>query len=96
MRVCIEIEMDTLGLGPRLSGSVRTLCFSGPGLCRFGSWVRTQHHSSSHAEVASHIAELEGPTTRIYNYVLGDFGEKKEKNDWKDWQQMLAQGQSSK
>ena len=24
-------------------------------------------------------AELEGPTTRIYNYVLGCFGEKKEK-----------------
>ena len=35
--------------------------------------------SSSHAEAASHIAELEEPTTRIYNYVLGDFGEKKKK-----------------
>ena len=46
-----------------------------------------------HAEVASHIAELEGPTTRTYNYVLGGFGEKKKK---KDEQQMLAQGQSLK
>ena len=41
-----------------------------------------------YAEVASHIAEPEGPATRIYNYVLGGFGEKKKKEDW---QQMLAQ-----
>ena len=33
----------------------------------------------SRPEVVSHIAELEGPTTRIYNYVLGGFGEEKEK-----------------
>ena len=30
-------------------------------------------------EMASHVAELEGPTTRIYIYELGGFGEKKEK-----------------
>ena len=30
-------------------------------------------------EAASHIAEPEGPKTRIYNYVLGGFGKKKEK-----------------
>ena len=35
------------------------------------------YHSSSHAEIASHIAELAGPTARMYNYVLGGFGEKK-------------------
>ena len=35
------------------------------------------------------MAQPEGPTTRIYNYVLGDFGEKKKKK--KDWQQMLGQ-----
>ena len=46
--------------------------------------------SSSHAEAASHIAQPEGPTTRIYNHVLGGFGEKKKKK--KDWQEMLAQG----
>ena len=46
-----------------------------------GSWVRTWHRSSGHAEVASHIAQPEGPTARIYNYVLGGgrFGEKKRK-----------------
>ena len=40
---------------------------------------------------ASHIEELEGLTTIIYNYVLGPWGEKKKEEDW---QQMLAQGQS--
>ena len=35
------------------------------------------HCSSSHAEASSHMAQLEGPTTRIYNYLLGDFREKK-------------------
>ena len=37
------------------------------------------------------MAEPEGPTTRIYSYVLGGFGEKKKK---KSWQQRLAQGPS--
>ena len=32
---------------------------------------RPTHCSSGHAEVESHIEELEGPTTRIYHYVLG-------------------------
>ena len=35
--------------------------------------------SSSHTEVVSHMAQPEGRTTRIYNYVLGGFGEKKKK-----------------
>ena len=26
------------------------------------------------------MPQLEGPATKIYNYVLGGFGEKKEKN----------------
>ena len=38
----------------------------------------------------SHIAEPEGPTTRIYNYVLGGFGERKKKKK-EDWQRVLAQ-----
>ena len=58
------------------SGLVRALHFGGPGFLGFGSWVQTWHRSSSHAEVASHIVQPEGPTTRIYNYVLGGFGEK--------------------
>ena len=35
------------------------------------------------------MAQPEGPTTRIYNYVLGGFEEKKKKK--KDWQEMSAQ-----
>ena len=36
------------------------------------------------------MPQLEGPTTKIYNYVLWVFGEKKaEKKE--DWQQLLAQ-----
>ena len=35
--------------------------------------------SSGHAEAGSHIAEPEGPTTRMYNYILGGFREKKKK-----------------
>ena len=31
------------------------------------------------AEAASHMPQLEGPTTKTYNYVLGGFGEKKQK-----------------
>ena len=38
---------------------------------------------------ASHKTEPEGPTTRIYNCVLGAFGAKKEKKE--DWQQMFSQ-----
>ena len=37
------------------------------------------HCSSSHAVVVSHTEELEWPTTRIYNYVPGLWGEKKKK-----------------
>ena len=32
-----------------------------------------------HAEALSHVAEPEGPTTRIHNYALRGFGEKKKK-----------------
>ena len=58
----------------------------------FGFWAQTYHHLSSHAEAASHIEELEEHTTRISNYILWGFGEKKKEEDW---QQILAQFQSS-
>ena len=46
--------------------------------------IAESHHPSvsSHAVVAAHIEELEGPTTRLYNYVLGLWGEKKREEDW--------------
>ena len=37
------------------------------------------HHSSSHAVAAPHMEELEGPTTRIYNYVLGLYRENRKR-----------------
>ena len=39
------------------------------------------------------MSQLEGPTTKIYNYILGGFGEKTQKGKKKeeDWQQLLAQ-----
>ena len=44
----------------------------------------------SHTEVASHVPQLEGPTTKIYNYVLEGFGEEYAERK-KKWQQLLAQ-----
>ena len=44
-----------------------------------GSDPGRRHGRARQAEEASHIAQLEGPTTRIHNYVLRSFGEKKEK-----------------
>ena len=74
------------------SGLVCALCFSGPGFPWFGSWAWIWHSSSGHNEVASHIAQPEALTTRIYNYVLGGFGEKKkEKKHKKKIGSILAQ-----
>ena len=68
------------------------LHYGGPGFLWFGSWARTWHHSSGHIEVASHVLQLEEPTTKIYNYILWGFGEKKQKEkEEEDWQQLLAQ-----
>ena len=38
-----------------------------------------------------HIGEPERHTTRICNYVLGAFGERKKKKKERNWQQMLTQ-----
>ena len=43
-------------------------------------------HGTAHQarEAASHIPQPEGPTTRIYTYVLGGFGKKKKKKKKKN------------
>ena len=69
-----------LGAGPWPSGWVRVLCFSGLRLRGFGFWAQIWHCSSGHAGVVSHMPQLEGPTTKMYNHVLGSFGKKKEKS----------------
>ena len=53
----------------------------GPVFPWFESWVRTWHCSSNHAEVASHIPQLEGPTTKNIQLCTGGLwgGKKKEK-----------------
>ena len=53
-----------------------------PRVSRFESWVRMWHCLLGHAEVVSHVPQLEGPTAKIYNYVLGGFGEKKKLLDF--------------
>src|SRR3712207_5343518 len=48
-----------------------------PVFCRFESWARTWHCSSNHAEAASHVPQLEGPTTKnIQLCTRGLWGEK--------------------
>ena len=65
------------GAGAWPSGQVRSLCFGGPGFRWVRSWARTWHHSSSHAETASHMPQLEGPTTKnIQLCAGGHWGEK--------------------
>ena len=52
----------------------------GPVFRWFDSWAQRWHCSSSHAEAASHMPQLEGPTTKNIQLCPGGFGEKKEKN----------------
>ena len=61
-----------------------------PGFRCFRSWAQTWHCSYGHVEAASHMPQLEGPTTTIYNYIMRGFGEKKQKKK-EDQQQLLAQ-----
>ena len=53
--------------------------FGLPGFPSSDPGHRPMHCSSSHTVVASHIEELEGLTTRIYNYILGQAEKKKKK-----------------
>ena len=65
------------GAGPvpqRLSSHVPLL--NGPGFRQFESWVRTWHRLSSHAEAASHMPQLEGPTTKNTQLCTGGLWEK--------------------
>ena len=55
------------------------LLFSSPGFAGSNPGHRPTHHASSYAGAASHMAELEGPTPRMYSCVLGGFGEEKKR-----------------
>ena len=68
------------GAGPMAEWLSCMLRFGSPEFHQFVSWVRSRPHSSGHAVAASHMPQLEGPTTKkIYNYILGGCGEKKQK-----------------
>ena len=83
--VCLIVWSYNIFKGPALSptGWLRWLCFSGPGFCQFRSWVWTWHCSSGHAEVVSHMPQLEGPTTKNIQLCTRGFGEKKENKIFK-------------
>ena len=52
----------------------------GPGFHGFVSWARTRYHSLGHAEVAFHVPQLGGPTTKNTQLCTGGiWGEKAEK-----------------
>ena len=66
----------------------RAFCFGSLG---FGSWAWTWHRSLGHVEAASHMPQLEGPTTeKIYSYVLGGFGGKSRKKEKKEKKSRLS------
>ncbi|XP_070093561.1 protein phosphatase 1M isoform X6 [Equus przewalskii] len=56
-----------------------THCCGSPGFHWFGYWVPTWHHSSGHAEAASHMPQPEGPTTKNTQLCTRGIWEKKEK-----------------
>ena len=77
--VNLDFKNLNFGAGPVaewLSLRARLPC---PGFRWFASWVWTWHRSSGHIEEVSHMPQLEGPATKIYNYVPGGFGEIKQK-----------------
>ena len=61
-------------------GWVHAFRFVGPGFRRFGSWARTWRRSSGHAEVAYHMPQLEGPTTKNIQLGTGGLWGEKRKN----------------
>ena len=55
------------------------LCFGGPGFAGLHPGHGPVHCSLSHAVAVSHIEELEGLTTRVYNMYWGSGEEKKKR-----------------
>ena len=59
------------GAGPTAGWLSSALRLAGSGFPQFGSWARTWHHSSGHAEAVSHMPQLEGPTTKNTQLCTG-------------------------
>ena len=60
-----------------MSGKVGALCFGSLGFTGLDPGCGPMYHSSSHAVVTPHIEELEWLSTRVHNYVLGLWEEKR-------------------
>ena len=73
----VEVIIKCVGGWPMAKWLSLRALLRQPGARWFGSWARTYAASSSRAVAASHMEELEWPTSRIYNYVLRLWGEKK-------------------
>ena len=71
------VSLDNLGAGPMAEWLSSCTPLQRPRVLRFGSWVWTWARSSNHAEAASHMPQLEGPTTKnIQLCTRGLWGEK--------------------
>ena len=75
----LKIDLARGWLRGRVVEFVRSAA-GGPVFCWFESWVRTWHCSSNHAEAASHMPQLKGPTAKnIQLCTRGLWGEKGKK-----------------
>ena len=81
--VSIPFVLKKIKIGGQPRGRVVKSVHSaagGPGFRSFKSWVRTWHCSSSHAEAASHMPQVEGATTKNIQLCTGGlWGEKGKK-----------------
>ena len=68
------------GAGPVAEWLSSRARFGAPGFSRFGFWVRTRYGSSGCAEAASHMPQLEGPTSKNIQLCTGGLWGEKGKN----------------
>ena len=80
-QICNLLKYKMFGAGPVAEWlSSRAPLQGGPVFRWFESWARTWHCSSGHAEAASHMPRLEGPTTKNIQLCTGGlWGEKGKK-----------------
>ena len=94
--IWIKSQIKNYCYGGRPHGRVvKFACSTAPpGFRWFRSWVWTWHHSSGHVEAASHMPQLEGPTTK--NTQLCTRGFWGEKGKIKSLKRKLAELYTSK
>ena len=73
----LSLLKNLQGAGP--VANVWALCFGRPGFRGFKSWAWTWHRLSGHTGAASHMSQLEGPTTKNTQLCTGGLWEKMEK-----------------